>query len=278
MMSIKIAALAAACAVAATVQAAVPHGHLTEVMGDTATLFACEVDRRLRVPEDEQAIYATRMQQALLDAGVDITVPQHVLVVDRNPFVQAVLLYRITPGASVSFSGATTVSTGQPGSFEHFETPTGVFAHTLDNPDFRAEGTRNENGVRGYGIAGRRVFDFGWVLAPKGWGDGNESIMRLQVHATDPDLLEPQLGRPRSKGCIRIPASLDEFLDRRAILDADYVAARESGAALWVLRPDQEPTRWPGKYLVIVDSLASSRPAWAVPPRSLPRPPECGPR
>ena len=249
---------------------------LTEVMGDTAALFACEVDTRLAVPEEERVIYGTRMLQSLVAAGVDITVPQHVLVVDRNPNVQAAFLYRITPGGGTAFSGAVPVSTGQPGTFEHFATPVGVFAHSLDSPDFRAEGTRNENGIRGYGAEGRRVFDFGWVDAPKGWGDHGESVMRLQVHATDPDLLEPQLGRPRSKGCIRIPASLDEFLDRRGILDRDYVAARESGATLWVLREDQEVTRWPGRYLVVVDSLAASRPAWAVPPRRRQaRPPEC---
>jgi len=267
---------AAACALATSALAApAARGHLTEVMGDTTTLFACEVDRRLAVPEDEQAIYGTRMLQALLGAGVDLTVPQHVLVVDRNPLVQAALLYRITPGGSVAFSGASPVSTGQPGSYEHFATPLGVFAHSLANPDFRAEGTRNENGIRGYGVEGRRVFDFGWVEAQKGWGDRAESAMRLQVHATDPVLLEPQLGRPRSKGCIRIPASLDDFLDRRGILDRDYVTARESGASLWVLRADQDITRWPGRYLVVVDSLASTRPAWATPPRSLPRPTEC---
>ena len=201
--------------------------------------------------------------------------PQHVLVVDRNQLVQAAMVFRITPGGGLAFTGASPASTGQPGAFEHFATPLGVFAHTLDNPDFRSEGTRNDNGVRGYGIAGRRVFDFGWVETPKGWGDRAESVMRLQVHATDPDLLEPQLGRPRSKGCIRIPATLDEFLDRRGILDRDYVAAREAGASLWVLRADQDITRWPGKYLVVVDSLARARPAWATPPRSPARPAGC---
>lgn len=264
-----------ACATLLPAFAATAAPHLTEVMGDTATLFACEVDRRLVVPEDEQAIYGVRMLQALLEAGVDITVPQHVLVVDRNPQVQVAMLYRITPGGGTAFSGATPVSTGLPGTFEHFATPPGVFAHSLENPDFRAEGTRNENGIRGYGAEGRRVFDFGWVETARGWGNGAPGTMRLQVHATDPELLEPQLGRPRSKGCIRIPASLDEFLDRRGILDRDYVAAREAGASLWVLRADQAITRWPGRYLVVVDSLASSRPAWAVPPRSLRRPPEC---
>ena len=248
---------------------------LTEVSGDTALLFACEVDRRLEVPEDEQRAYADRLAQALSAAGIADLAPQHVLLVDRHPLVQAALLYRITPSGQLALAGASPVSTGQPGSYEHFATPLGVFEHTLANPDFRAEGTRNENGVRGYGLEGRRVFDFGWVEAPKGWGDRAESVMRLQVHATDPDLLEPQLGRARSKGCIRIPAALDEFLDRRGILDEEYLAAADAGAALWVLRGDRDPTRWPGKYLVVVDSARTARPAWATPPRKPVRPAAC---
>jgi hypothetical protein len=39
-----------------------------------------------------------------------------------------------------------------------------VFEHTLDNPDFRAEGTVNEFGIRGYGTKGMRIFDFGCMI------------------------------------------------------------------------------------------------------------------
>jgi len=45
--------------------------------------------------------------------------------------------------------GAAPVSTGLPGRFEHFTTPLGVFEHSLANPDFRAEGTKNQFGIRG---------------------------------------------------------------------------------------------------------------------------------
>ena len=44
---------------------------------------------------------------------------------------------------------------------------------------------------------------FGWVIAERGWGAGGMSPMRLQMHATDPDRLEPRLGRAESKGWIR---------------------------------------------------------------------------
>ena len=46
--------------------------------------------------------------------------------------------------------------------------------------------------------------------------------MRLQMHATDRDRLEPRLGRRESKGCIRIPASLSVWFDRYGVLDAAY--------------------------------------------------------
>jgi hypothetical protein len=159
------------------------------------------------------------------------------------------------------------VSTGRVGSFDHFRTPTGVFAHSLDNPDFRAEGTFNENGIRGYGERGMRVFDFGWVQAERGWGAGGFSPMRLQMHATDPDRLAPRLGRAESKGCIRIPAGLNRFLDRRGVLDADYAQAVARGERLWILRPDRVPVVDPGRWLVVIDSGARQRPAWAPAPR-----------
>jgi hypothetical protein len=92
--------------------------------------------------------------------------------------------------------------------------------------------------------------------------------MRLQVHATDPDLLEPQLGRVRSKGCIRIPASLNTFIDHYGILDADYDEAIAAGKKFWVLLPSREPTPWSGRYLVIVDMKRPSRPAWCSGPRA----------
>src|SRR5262252_1994783 len=59
----------------------------------------------------------------------------------------------------------------------------------------------------------------------KGWGTGEEGDIRLLLHATDPDYLEKRLGRPASKGCVRIPAAMNRFLDRHGVLDADYERA-----------------------------------------------------
>ena len=87
--------------------------------------------------------------------------------------------------------------------------------------------------------------------------------MRFQMHATDPSVLEARLGRVESEGCIRIPATLNVFLDRHGILDADYEAAAANGKPQWVLKPDRQPIPWPGRFLVIVDSQAAERPAWS---------------
>jgi hypothetical protein len=164
--------------------------------------------------------------------------------------------------------GATPVSTGRPGTYEHFVTPLGVFEHRTSNPDFRSKGTRNKFGIRGYGVRGLRVFDFGWVEAPKGWGDHALSRLRLQVHATDPDRLESRLGTPQSEGCVRTTASFNVFLDRYGILDADYERAEGKQRRVSVLSPTRQPTPWSGRYLVVVDSQRQARPAWAksVPP------------
>jgi len=234
-----------------------------------AAEFARDVDMRLDVPDAEQLEYAKRLDSALLAAGQTRLSAQYVVLVDRSPFVQVGFIYwRSTEGAW-HFLGASPVSTGRPGTFDHFYTPLGVFQHTLDNMDFRSEGTKNSLGIRGYGVRGMRVYDFGWVTGERGWGVPGKSIMRLQMHATDPAVLEPRLGRWHSKGCIRIPASLNHFIDRYGLIDAEYERAAQEGRSLWVLLPARTTTPWPGKYLVVVDSERESRPAWAawIPPR-----------
>jgi len=227
--------------------------------------FEREVSPRLEVPAREQADYAKRLDAALARAGVEDARPQYFLLIDRSPRVQAAFLYWRSPEGVFQLLGATPAATGRPGEYEHFLTPLGVFAHSLANPDFRAEGTRNAAGILGYGARGMRVYDFGWVEAERTWAPGGGGLMRLQVHSTDPDLLEPALGAWRSKGCIRIPALLNIFIDRHGLLDADYEAAVRAGHRFWILREDRKPTASPGRWLVVVDSLRSARPRWAVP-------------
>lgn len=235
-----------------------------------AAVFARDVDRRLAVPPDEARYYGNLLRSSLSVWPVDAGDGQIVLLVDRSPLVQALLIYWYPPQGDPFLIGASPVSTGRAGGFEHFLTPLGVFEHTLQNPDFRAEGTRNQNGIRGYGIKGMRVFDFGWQAAPKTWGNRAQSVMRLQIHATDPDRLESRLGSPQSKGCIRIPASLNLFLDQYGLLDADYERAAPVHSANWVLHPRRTPTPWSGRYLVVVESPRSVRPVWSPVPATSP--------
>ncbi len=233
-----------------------------------AALYRAQVDAVLTLPPVEAQRYARLAEEALARAGLTQLPPQYLAVVDRDPWVQAVLvLWRQAPG-EFELVGASPVSTGRPGSFDHFETPLGVFGHGLDNPDFRAEGTLDSNGIRGYGVQGMRVFDFGWQRVPKGWGDGAVSEMRLQLHATDPDLLERRLGSAQSKGCIRIPATLNRFLDRHGVLDADYEQAARAGGTgkPWVLDPQRTPVAGAGRYLLVVESGRSDRPDWSPAP------------
>lgn len=234
---------------------------------ELAQLYRATVDRRLEVPREDQALYARLAEQALARAGLAPPAPQYVLVVDRDADVQALLLFWRSAAGAWQWVGASPVSTGRPGSFDHFETPVGVFDHVPENPDFRAEGTFNSNGIRGYGLRGMRVFDFGWVDVPKGWGDRQVIQMRLQLHATDPAQLERRLGTRQSKGCIRIPSTLNRLLDLHGILDAEYERTAREGLRLWVLREDREPVADAGRYLVVVDSGRQVRPAWSPAPR-----------
>ncbi len=249
--------------IACTVAVAV-HAQTIQQPQDLAAAYAREVDRRLELPPLEQAQYALRLARALVAANPSIERDQLVVLVDRDARVQAAMVWWLAADGAAVWIGASPASTGRPSGFEHFETPLGIFDHSLENPDFRAEGTRNELGICGYGRKGMRVYDFGWVMAKRGWAPG-EQLMRLQLHATDPQRLEPRLGERASKGCIRIPATMNTFIDRYAVLDAAYEDALAQGRKFWVLRPDREPTPWPGRYLVVVDSKRSARPAWAAP-------------
>lgn len=228
-------------------------------LADAPTLsakFAQTVAPCVVPSSDAVADSARRLDVALVAAGVKGGQRRFVVLVDRNPGVQRLLLFLGSQG-DWQLVGAAPVSTGLPGRSDHFETPVGVFDHTVSNPDFRAEGTRNALGIRGYGRKGARVYDFGWVVASKGWGDHEPRAMRLQMHATDPDRLERRLGTAQSKGCIRIPASLNAFLDRFAVLDEEYEEKMAQGRRFWVMRADRTPTPWSGRYLVVIDSRQS---------------------
>ena len=242
----------------------VPHCFADEDGTRLAPVFAQKVDRRLDVPVSEQSTYADLLTRNLNAASM--TNPQYVVIVDRNIWVQALLIYWMSADRVFHFIGASPVSTGNPGRFEHFVTPTGVFEHTLDNRDFRAKGTTNELGFRGFGAKGMRVYDFGWQDAIRGWDHYSPGKVRLEMHATDPDRLARKLGTPQSEGCIRIPAALNVFIDHYGILDGAYDKAMAAGAAFWVLPKTREATPWSGTFLVVADTGRTERPAWSPAP------------
>lgn len=185
-----------------------------------------------------------------------VTRPQLLVVVDRNPAVQEMRILLASPLDAWRNLGGTKVSTGQAGRHGYFLTPTGVYVHTDAILDWRAEGTFNANRIRGLGLKGMRVWDFGWQRAERGWGRaGEEGDIRLLLHATDPDTLEQRLGQAASKGCVRIPSAMNRFLDRHGVLDADYeAAARFDSRIAALLLPDRRPTPLAGTMLVVVDS------------------------
>ena len=258
-----------ACAVAFThddIFAQTSTNSVTLPMPSVATMtssFEHLVVQHLAIPVASALDYATLLSAALTAESALATDTTFVVLVDRNPNIQALFLFLGTVAGGWNLIGASAISTGLPGKYEHFKTPLGVFDHSRANPDFRAEGTKNQFGIRGYGNKGGRIYDFGWVKAPRGWGDGHMGELRLQMHSTDRDLLEKRLGTAQSEGCIRMPAELNDFLDVHGILDHDYEQVLAAGNHPWVLREDRIPTPWSGRYLVVVESDAVSRPEWA---------------
>lgn len=237
-------------------------GYAIESALELMDIYTLTVDRRLNLPEDEQHYYAELLLYKLQQAQFNNLPAQYMLMVDRSPQVQAALLFWLADDGHVELIGASPASTGREGGYEYFETPLGIFDHNTNNLDFRAEGTKNRSGLMGYGSKGMRVYDFGWVKARKTWLPEMGEV-RLQLHATDLLRLEPKLGLAQSKGCIRIPATLNKLLDHYGVLDADYERALKEGKALWILDPEREPTPWSGRYLIIVDSRRAARPDWS---------------
>lgn len=215
-----------------------------------------------RAPAWREQDRIARAETVLAGGGgpAAIEAPQLLVVVDRNPAVQELSVVLAQPqGQPWEVIGGARVSTGQSGRRGFYITPVGTFAHTDAILDWRAEGTPNENGIRGLGSQGMRVWDFGWQKAVKGWRLPAEETgeIRLLLHATDPDRLEARLGQPASQGCVRVPATVNRFLDRHGVLDADHERAAAMDARFRaLLHPDRTPTPLAGRLLVVVDSSA----------------------
>lgn len=197
---------------------------------------------------------ADRLLRPVLGGGAP---SQYFVYVDRNPARQLIFL-GVYDAASdkVELLGGDLVSTGllRRGQ-DSFLTPTGVFEHLPENFGYRAQGTRNQHGWRGLGGKGSRVWDFGFQQSPREFRQGvYESQMRLLMHATDPDQGEPRLGGMDSKGCVRVSANMNRFLDRRSILDRHYERLAAENPGMWLLAPDRSPVSAPGSFMAVGDS------------------------
>lgn len=180
--------------------------------------------------------------------------PQYAVFIDRNPGSQTgSVVYVDLAAKRVVIIGVFPVSTGNPHRRGHFETPVGIFQNSPENMNYRALGTKNSKGWRGFGKKGSRVWDFGWKETKLLTGSPYQ--IRLLMHATDPDFGEPRLGKVDSKGCVRVPARVNAFLDRYGILDASY--ENGSSRARAVLLRERAPAQSAGQYLIVGDSRFS---------------------
>jgi hypothetical protein len=240
-------ALPASAAPAAPVagETAAPAPAIDEEAARLGQALRQEVPHLIVDKPDSARAWIEYAQAAIAPGGYKIDRPQLLVVVDRNPRVQQMRIVLARPDAPWQSLGGSKVSTGRPRGFEHFLTPTGVFSHTDRILDWRAEGTFNENHVRGLGMEGMRVWDFGWQRAVKGWGPpGGVGTMRLLLHATDPATLERRIGSAASDGCVRIPTAMNRFLDLHGVLDSDYEQTAKRNARFAAApRPDADGPR-----------------------------------
>lgn len=208
--------------------------------------FQREVARRLNVRQDDAALYGAMVEMQLAADHQSLLEPQYLLVIDSNPNVQVALLFwRLLPGV-YQLLGAAPVSTGGPVRPDYFETPQGLFAQS---DELQSAGSCERAPVPICRREGGRVFDFGWQRARRASRRGLPMPMRLQARAAD-HRGERQLGTACSNGCVLMPASLLDFIDRYGLLDGDA--------------PHPLPLRVPyrGRYMLVVDSEREDRPDW----------------
>lgn len=207
-------------------------------------------------PKEEYLLWAHKTAGQLMLEADSRDCPEMFVFADRNPDIQLIMLGFYAGQGVVVALGWDQVSTGNPKPVrEYHYTPCGAFANTTDNFSYRAKGTKNSRGWRGFGSKGMRVWDFGWqwtVKPIRGRLDPRE--IRLLMHATDPDLGQPLLGSVQSKGCVRISEKLNRLLDRYCVLDQLYLAELPSARIKAILSKDHFPTGLEGRFMLVADS------------------------
>jgi hypothetical protein len=220
----------------------------------SAAMTAEVADTMHLSPPRQQALIALGQQMAEQDHFF-IRQPQLVLIVDRAPRGQLLAMALARPDSDWTILGASRVSTGKPGRLQHFKTPVGVLLNDGSEIGYRAQGTFNQNHIRGLGVKGMRVWDFGWQTTEDWRTPGAVASVRLEMHATDPTFLEERLGRPDSEACIRIPDRFNQFLDRFGLIDAQLTALAPTSRAVAALLPtDVTPSLLAGDKVVVVDT------------------------
>ena len=213
-------------------------------------LYKNEVTTSVNPPEEKEKLI--KVMSDAMNQNNHLIGNQYFVIVDRNPLKQNFYIaFYDSVLNKISLSEPVKVSTGSLRK-KHFITPLGWFENLPEHGSYRALGTKNENGVRGYGVKGMRVWDFGWQPAQAGWRKDPYIIdIRLQMHATDPDIMEQRLGKPDSQGCVRVQAKLNNFLDKYGVIDKKY---EEISSKAWVLRKDRMPVKEAGSFLLVIET------------------------
>ncbi len=225
---------------------------------ETAESHRLDLDRRLR--------------SECVSRTCDLSRPQIVSYVDvgKNGQILSVWFHDPSrPAERYVLIGASRVSTGYPDpkprnppTETKFATGTGVFTtdpNATGVIGYRAEGTKNSKGIRGFGERGNRVYDVGPMKTKRAW-DGSDMTIRFMIHSTDP-VLESKFGERASQGCLRIPKTVNRFFEFSGAFDAGYAPVIQSKtrtaigrAAAGLLGADARFHPFSGSLLVIGNS------------------------
>jgi hypothetical protein len=217
--------------------------------------MAAEVPHPLTLSAARQEALIDLAKTMAEDGNFFVRRPQLVLIIDRALKGQTFSVTLAQPAGAWEMLGTRAVSTGKPGRKEHFKTPVGVLLNDGSELGYRAHGTYNENHIRGLGVKGMRVWDFGWQTSDDWRTPGATMQVRVEMHATDPAVLAQRLGRADSEGCIRVPEAVNRFLDRHGIIDADIEKLGETNAGYHaLLSPYLTPTPLAGVAVIVVDT------------------------
>lgn len=203
-----------------------------------------DVTPRLAIPGEEVRLYGGMAELQLHYLGGELRTPQYLLVIDRNPYVQAAMLFwRLQPG-SCALVGAAPASTSAAANEDAHPAP-GLFEQA-------GAGLWSCAGTCARGK--QRVYDFGLQQPNRALAIRVDADLQVQVRSADRQA-ERRLGAPCADRCILLPASLISFLDEYGILD-DGVERRAQRHLV--------PYR--GRHLLLIDSEREERPAWSPAP------------